>query len=81
MRAVSIKKEYEKEWGRLLKNGTIETDGKTARVLAGVLSTNGLEKKFNCYYNRNLRRTIIKLDKRIPTYSKKRWWDKTIFYL
>lgn len=81
MRAISIKKEYERDWGRLLKNGTIETDGKTARVLAGVLSTNGLEKRFNCYYNRNLRRTIIKLDRRMTISSKRRWWGKTIFYI
>jgi len=82
MRIISVKKEYAREWERLMRRGAIEIDGKTARYISRVLSANGMADSYECYHNDKTRRTIFKLNRPTRYIDKKqRGWKRVGFCL
>jgi len=82
MRAISVKKEYARDWERLMKLGAIETDGNTARYFSQVLSANGIKNGYECFRNSKTRCTIFRLNHCANHVHKKQYgWKRVKFYL
>lgn len=63
---VHIKYGYRGEWARLLKFGTIETDGNTPRYFARVLAENKRIGQLSHFHNGKTKRSLLILKKRRP---------------
>lgn len=80
-RTISIKKTYARDWERLMKVGTLETDGNTARYFGQVLAARQCNDMLQCFRNEKTKRSILMFDRKMVKTKKRVFWNRVRFYL
>lgn len=80
MREVSIKKEYEKDFERLMKHGTVKTNGNSSRYLIKVLTDHNFGGNLEHFRNGDTKQTVLMLDRTPKKMRKRPGWNRVRFY-
>jgi mRNA-degrading endonuclease YafQ of YafQ-DinJ toxin-antitoxin module len=80
MREFSIKKAYEKDFERLMKHGTLKTNGNSSRYLIKVLTDHDFDGHLEHFRNGNTKQSVLTLNRTAKKMRKRPGWNRVRFY-